>query len=230
MIAITLDIDWAPEAVIKDSLNLFEKYEVKCTLFATHYSPFIDQCNRNLFEVSIHPNFNDLIDGKAHTVSASMILDELIRIYPEAKGVRSHSMTQSSKLLALFKSKGLLYDSNQFIPYNFNMKPYKCWTGIKRIPYNWEDDIHFAYGKKFDFNFGLIYNEDENYIFDFHPVHIYLNTDCQGTYDKAKIYYHDAEGLKKCRNTGEQGVRNYLENLLKFIVDKNIQTKLLSEI
>ena len=146
MIAFSLDVDWAPEEVIKDSLNLFENYGVKCTVFNTHDSNIINESNRDFFEIGIHPNFNPLLDGNNNT-NADSIIKKLLKIYPEAKGIRSHSMTQSSRLLRLFKDNGLIYDCNQFFPYKWDLHPYKCWTGLKRIPYNWEDDIHFAYKK-----------------------------------------------------------------------------------
>ena len=38
----TSDIDWAPEAVIEDTIELFNKYGVKCTFFCTHKSAVID--------------------------------------------------------------------------------------------------------------------------------------------------------------------------------------------
>ena len=50
-IIFTCDIDWASEAVINDSLGLFEENNIKCTLFATHKSKVIDLCNRKLFEI-----------------------------------------------------------------------------------------------------------------------------------------------------------------------------------
>ena len=41
-------------------------------------------------------------------------------------------MTQSSKILNLFKQSGILYDSNQF-SLIIEYKTYKCWTGLTRI-------------------------------------------------------------------------------------------------
>ena len=63
-IIFTCDIDWASEIVIKDTINLFQNNQIKCTLFVTHKSKSIDLCNRNLFEIGIHPNFNEnIING-----------------------------------------------------------------------------------------------------------------------------------------------------------------------
>ena len=102
------------------------------------------------------------------------VIEDLLSIFPESKGIRSHSMTCSSELLYQFKNCGLIYDSNQFFPYNWSIKPYTCFSGIRRIPYNWEDDVHFLYNRKYDYQPTI--NPRNFYVFDFHPIHIYLNT------------------------------------------------------
>ena len=229
MIAFSMDIDWAPELVIQDSLNLFEKYNVKCTLVNTHDSNVIHKSNRDLFEIGIHPNFNSLLDGNSNT-NAENIIKELLNIYPEAKGIRSHSLTQSTRLLSLFKSIGMEYDCNQFFPYNWNIYPYKTFTGLTIIPFNWEDDIHFSYKKSFNVDFNEIFNPEKNYIFNFHPIHIYLNSDSELTYLNAKKYYHNPIELKKRKNTSSPGTKDFLISLLEFVRLHNLETKKMIEI
>ena len=224
-----MDIDWAPEQVIQDALSLFEKYNVKCTLFSTHKSKVIKESNRALFEISIHPNFNLLLDGNSST-DAEGIVKNLLNIYPEAKGIRSHSLTQSTILLSLFKSIGMEYDCNSLFPYNWNIYPYKTFTGLTIIPFNWEDDVHFLYKKSFDIDFNEIFNPSKNYLFNFHPIHIYLNTDSELTYLNTKKYYHDPIELKKRMNTRNHGTRDFLINLLNFVRLHNLETKKMVEI
>jgi hypothetical protein len=229
MIVFTSDIDWAPEEVINDTIKIFENFNVKCTFFGTHKSKILDECDRNLFELGVHPNFNpSLINGVGK--KAVDIIDDIISIFPEAKGVRSHSTTSSSGLLDIFKRKGLLYESNQLLPYNWNIKPYDCWSGLKRIPYNWEDDTHFLYGKKYDYDILKDYDSESLIILDFHPIHVYLNTDCQITYDNAKIHYQSPEKLLDHRNNKNKGVRDFLLSTLKQIEERNITTYKMVEI
>jgi hypothetical protein len=227
LILITLDIDWAPDEVIEDTLALFEKYEVKCTLFATHESDVIKNCNRQLFEVGIHPNFNPIINGTSQD-SPEKVIDKLLEIYPESKGVRSHSMTQSSPLLDLFKSKGLKYDSNHFLPYSECLEPFLLWNGLFRIPYNWEDDVHFMYKNDFS-SFGLDLVENCLNVFDFHPIHVFLNTEAESTYINAKEYYHNPDQLVKFRNTTNTGTRDSLIRLLKKINSDKLSNATLLE-
>jgi len=223
MIVFTSDIDWAPDEVIFDTIKIFEKFNVKCTFFCTHKSKILDECNRDLFELGIHPNFNpSLIDGKK--IKADKIIESLLSIFPESRGVRSHSTTSSSNLLDIFKKKGLLYESNQFMPYNWDIKPYNCWTGLTRIPYNWEDDTHWLYNKSFDFDILKDYKKENLIILDFHPIHIFLNTDSQDTYDRAKPYYQNPEKLLTFKNNKEFGTRDFLIKTLNELKKRKLST------
>lgn len=223
MIAFTCDIDWAPEEVIADTISLFEKYNVKCTFFSTHHSEELSKCNKKLFETAIHPNFNLLLTGSSPKTFDD-ILDEILDIHPEARGVRSHSMMQSSVILKKFADKNLIYDANHFLPYCKNVKPFKLWTGMVRIPYNWEDDVHWTYGYDFDRSRIDLMDEGLN-IFDFHPIHIFINTENKYRYLEAKKFNHDAQKLLEYRNTEIKGTRDLLISLLEHCKDNKILTK-----
>lgn len=221
MIAFTIDIDWAPEEVIEDTLSLFEQYNAKCTLFSTHNSYAVIKSNKKLFEVAIHPNFNPLLTNSEKTVSA--VLSELLDIHPDAKGVRSHSMMQSSIILQEFADKGLIYEANHFLPYHQNIKPFKLWTGMVRIPYNWEDDVHWTYGHTFESS-RMNLEDDGLIVFDFHPIHIFLNTENKYRYNAARNYYQDPEKLVKYRNTEIKGTRDLLISLLRHCKINKVET------
>jgi hypothetical protein len=211
-IIFTSDVDWAPELVILDMVDLFQKYGAKCTFFATHKSDILLSLKKEDFEIGIHPNFNEQINGNSKGITGQQIVDQLLEIYPESKGTRSHSLTQSSPLLEIFKKSGLLYESNQFVPYQ-RVQPFKLWNDLIRIPYNWEDDVHWSYGKKFnsteiDLNESII-------IADFHPIHVFLNTESQERYNQAKKYYQSPSELAKFQNKTGLGVRTLLIDLLE---------------
>lgn len=227
MIAFSSDIDWAPEEVILDTLAIFESYQVKCTLFCTHDSKVLKNSNNDLFELAIHPNFNNCFTGKG--IKAEDIIDEILAIYPASKGVRSHSLTQSSQLEYLFKKKGLIYDSNHFFPYGEDLSPFSLWHGIVKIPYIWEDDTHWLYGHSFeDSKIDLLLSGLK--VFDFHPIHIFLNTDKQETYDNAKKHYHNPEKLLEMRNIENIGARDLLIKLLSYIKENKLNTYKLLDI
>ncbi|MEI8109574.1 MAG: hypothetical protein WCH59_01180 [Chitinophagia bacterium] len=230
MILFTLDIDWASEEVILDTLSLFEAAGVKCTLFATHQSNAIIDCNKNLFEVGIHPNFNGILNGNGNNIN--QVLDELLAIYPEAKGARSHSLTQSGPILNAYKDKGLVYEVNHFMPYHNNLKPFYLWNGLLRIPFNWEDDYHFALNKSFtEYDIDFNENGQEINILNFHPVHIYVNTETYSRYLDLRFDINKYEELDKFKNiSGVPGTRDILFHAFDYIKNNNLQTYTMSQV
>lgn len=228
MICFTIDIDWAPEEVIRDTLSLFEKYNVCCTAFATHKSKVLDECNRQLFEIGLHPNFNPVLQGQGGSVDE--VMGKMKEMYPEAVGARSHSLTQSGYILTRYKHFGIEYEANHFLPYHQNVRPFVLWNGLFRIPFNWEDDYHFALGHSF--NNSLIKLDDAGLnIFNFHPIHIYLNSENNDRFLKIKHDQSNMELLNTLRNKGEvEGTRDILISLLEYVSGNELASKTMKQI
>lgn len=224
----TIDIDWAPEKVIKDTLDLFVEYNVPCTIFATHKSKILDNCDRNLFEIGLHPNFNSILQGNGGNVDDVMC--KLKEMYPEAKGARSHSLTQSGYILEMYRKYGITYEVNHFFPYHQGIKPFILWNGICRIPFNWEDDYHFALD--YSFKESKINLEDtELNIFNFHPIHIYLNSENNDRFTKIKHDLNNIDLLDTVKNKGNVlGTRDIFVNLLEYVSKKNTNSSKLYDI
>lgn len=224
----SIDIDWAPEQVIIDTLNIFEKEKIKCTIFCTHQSEAIQNCNKDLFEISIHPNFNPILFGN-NNQHPSEVVQDLLDIYPKSKGVRSHSLVSSPILSDIFREKGLIYESNNLIPYSSSIRTTKLWNGIVSIPINWEDNIHYMYNYSFD-NLHLDLDNSKLNVFNFHPIHIYLNTDCEETYERAKHVYQEPEKLNSYINNVRSGTKDLLVRILKRIKSTQKDSYFMSEV
>jgi hypothetical protein len=221
MIAFTLDIDWAPDYVIEYVLDLFQQYKIKCTIFATHESSLIKHADKDLFEIGIHPDFNfsSANGNKTH----ESVLNTLKNIYPEAKGLSSHRMTQNSQLIDLFYKEEFIYDRNQFLPYWKNIHPYKFWNGFVRITFNWEDDYHWLCNKKFN-SICLDLNSGLN-ILNFHPVHVFLNTENMERYNSARNFYQDHSMLVGFQNRSDvKGTKDCLISTFEFINSNHIES------
>lgn len=106
---ITLDVDWASDAIIAKVKEQLVKNRVKATWFVTHDSPEI----RNLqeypfFELGIHPNF-DVKSTQGN--NPDEVMRFVKKIVPDAKSVRTHALIQSSALLKLMREKfGIIHD------------------------------------------------------------------------------------------------------------------------
>lgn len=214
---VTFDIDWAHDSVLIDSIEIMERAGVKATFFVTHDTPVLQRLrNNNLFELGIHPNFNFLLQGDFRNgATAEEVVDRLLKIVPEAKSVRSHSLTQSSRIMDLFCEKGLTHECNGFIPEQIDMalKPWVHWNGIIRIPHFWEDDISCVSMENSTIE-SLALRPGLR-VFDFHPIHVFLNTENLSRYEVARNLANNPELLLSQRNLECTGVRDNLLALIR---------------
>ena len=211
---LTIDIDWAHDDVLSDSIDLVESRNIKATWFVTHDTPLLKRlrCNRK-FELGIHPYFNGLLEGNIkNTSNASEIIDRLLDIVPEAKSVRSHSLVQSEKLHDLFAQKGLLRVCNTFIPGSLTTKiyPWNLWNGIIVIPHCWQDNVSLRMSTD---NQIMQFPECSLRVFDFHPIHVFLNTEQLERYERTRPLHYDPAKLIRHRFEG-LGTRTRLLSLL----------------
>jgi len=215
-IFLTFDIDWAHDEVLKDTIDLVEQAKVPATWFVTHETPLLEELRSNpKFELGIHPNFNFLLDGDPYKgLNAEEVVDSFLAIVPEANSVRCHSMTQSTKLLQVFHDKGLTHDCNHFIPEQagFEVKPWYIWNGMIKVPYFWEDDIACIYNENTPVS--QMVAQKGTKVFDFHPIHIFLNTEDLERHEQTRELHGRPNDLSKYCFEGN-GTRTVLKFLLK---------------
>lgn len=216
-IFLTFDIDWAHDDVLADCIDLVERADVCATWFVTHDTPLLARLRSNpKFELGIHPNFNFLFNlQNSAGDSAEDVLERILALVPEATAVRSHHMTQSSALLNLFRSKGLTHDCNHFIPTTAGMvlKPWLLWNDMVRVPYSWEDDIMCIYGQTQALpQIHELVQCSGMMVFDFHPIHVYLNTEDLQRYERTRPLHRSPKELVTHRHVG-YGARSALEDL-----------------
>ena len=226
-IFLTFDIDWAHDDILMDTVTLISKASIAATWFVTHETSMLDNI-RGIpnQELGIHPNFNLLLDGFSDNGrNVENITKNLLNIVPEAKSIRSHSMTQSSRLLDMFKHMGLTHEVNHFIPHHtgIELSPWILWNYLCKVPYFWEDDVQILYesigiaqqnivelattGEKKKKGGGLK-------VFDFHPIHVFLNTESLDRYERTRPLHQNPKELIKHRYEG-YGTRNRLIELLE---------------
>ena len=213
MIAITFDIDWATDVMIADTLDLLNTAGVRATLFATHATSLFDGIEGH--EIGIHPNFLLTKDYRSE-------FDRLMGLYPQAKGVRCHSYYQNTQILDLFVERGLRYDSNLLMFHCQGIHAFQNWNGLVRVPVFWEDDINYLVGGTWDPQMLSISNPNSLYVFAFHPVHVFLNTERIDRYKVAKPHCNDTKKLQEFVNSESSGVgtRVFFKKLLTLIEEK----------
>lgn len=85
--------------------------------------------------------------------------------------------------------------------------------GVK-IPFLFEDDIYLMSSEKKTIDYYLSDVFTAPRVFNFHPIHIFLNSDSIECYENAREYFRDYQKLKYCRNTMTPGIRDYFVNLI----------------
>ena len=218
---VTFDLDWACDSVLADTIDLVEDADVAATWFVTHDTSLLARLRANpKFELGVHPNFNWLLQGDSRNgANAREVLQRLMTLVPEAKSVRSHSMTQSSQLLQLFAEAGLTHDVNHFIPASLGVDfaPWTLWNGMTRVPYFWEDDVYCicqAAGiPEPTAGSAAVHGGRGLKVFDIHPIHVFLNTEHLDRYERTRSLHQNPTELIKHRYEG-YGTRNRLMELL----------------
>lgn len=178
-LAITLDIDWAPDFMIDAVAAMLVEAGVKATWFVTHASPAVDRLRAHggQFELGIHPNF---LPGTTHGASPDEILSHCLDIVPDATSLRTHGLAWSSLLFErVLERPQLSVDVSLFVPMARALHPVAFWwrrTMLLRAPYYWEDSCEMSKPIATWSLASLRGTGDGLKIFNFHPVHVFLNT------------------------------------------------------
>lgn len=209
--SLTCDVDWAPDYILADTIELFEDNDVAVTILATHETPVLRDLGSSKYEIGIHPNLRlPLFDKTVDLYSVVMPLREL---FPEALCVRSHSLVDATAIMDIYAELGLWHDLTQFLPYQTVPRPYRFYNGVIRIPFNWEDDYHFLSSRSFD-DPGVAVDSITTNVFNFHPIHLYLNTECADRYRDARGRLAAGRGIEELRNRGQvSGTRDLFRAL-----------------
>lgn len=234
-IYLTFDTDWADDAVLRDTIEVLEAREVPATIFTTHASPVLAGLTGHpRIEVGLHPNFNPLIEPGGGGAGAATLLADLHALFPAAVSVRSHSLLQSSGLQYLFARRGLVYEANQFVPAWSGMacRPYREISGLIRLPYFWEDDVHvmaMARGLADTWDAGALLDRPGLKMFDFHPIHVFLNTERMERYEQTRADHRDAARLAAHR-CAAAGTRTFLIDVIERGLSRGFQFRRVADV
>ena len=192
---LTLDLDWAPDEAIDAVGALLVERGVPATWLVTHSSPAVERLRDHpeLFELGVHPNF---LPGSTHGATVDQVLDHCVELVPDAVSMRTHALVQSTPILAeVLERTAIRVDLSLFLPQAENVAPVEYrWRGrsLVRIPYVWEDDVELENGT-LDSGVASILAAPGLKVFDFHPVHVFLNSTSMDAYRRVSGTLPDAE-------------------------------------
>jgi polysaccharide deactylase WbmS-like protein len=210
----TCDLDWAPESMIEDTLQIFSEAGVPVTPFITHASRAIAALYNGdrAAEAGVHPNFRT---GSTHGSTCREVIDHVLQLWPPAQCFRSHSFVDSSNIAAEFFARGLRYDSNICLHLQARLVPLSHATGLIRFPVFLEDDVVLAREPDAEIKSLLPALKTSGLkIFNFHPQHVALNTPAAEYYARVKPQVDD--NWHRHTYPG-RGVRSLLLDLLSVV-------------
>ena len=217
--AVTFDVDWAPDFAIQYCLDLLDLHMVNATFFATHYTDLNSEIIRRGHTLGIHPNF---LPNSSHGKYVKEIIDKCLAFSPNAWCMRTHALVQSTPLLyEIFESfPQLKLDVSLFMHRsNFAHKVKWVFEGVEfdRVLYNWEDDAEFS-KQRFSDADELFFGELT--IYDFHPIHVFLNSSNGREYASLKEFLNgkfvgsiNEDMTQDFRNCGD-GTDKFLRRIL----------------
>lgn len=217
-IIVTVDLDWACESTIEETLAFLEDRKIVPTIFSTHNSPIIESVI-NKIEVGLHPYFNS---NSSHGATISEIVKHVMDLPHNLAAFRCHrfAMCNSSKQ-AMFEA-GMLISSNVCTDLEI-ITPFKDRFGFLEVPIFLEDGGYLWRKYPLEITQELrsrIENPGIKVII-IHPMHFALNTpnfsymyDIKQSTSRNQWNNMTGKQLDQLR-WKERGIRNLITDIIK---------------
>ena len=217
-----------PDFILKDTINLVEKNNIKSTLFITHETLLLEKLkNSKYFEIGIHPNINE------GSTQMGVDDDEKIRILCSYSGSsqsnKFHLLGYNFNALNLLKNNGIEFDCSMlYYGTPYLLPTYHADSNLVLAPYFWEDGHSHSMKVKISFNMVDIESPGLK-IFNFHPLDLYFNTfGIEHRYSIKNLSNHVSdlteESTQHLLNEKIYGSRNYFLDLVNHIKTNNYST------
>jgi hypothetical protein len=216
-ICLTLDVDWACEEVLEAAVERLQKAGVAATFFATHASPALSAAESDQIEIGLHPNFNDC--GGDFEAPMALVKEA----YPDAVGARSHSLYFSAQILELYIRHGMRYESNIFLLEHAGLHPVLRFRELVSVPFIWSDDKQLELGRRLRGD-AVPLEVSGLKVFNFHPIHLFLNTRDPAHYESSRPFHRDPDGLRGLVNDEVPGVGTVFDEVLEAIAERGLRT------
>lgn len=144
MLIVTIDLDWAPEPAIEETLDFLLKRGITPTVFATHRSPRVEASLLEI-EVGLHPFFHP---DSSHGKTIEAVVESIMTIPHNVPAFRCHRYANCNESNKQMAQAGMKIASNictnlEIIP------PFIDRLGLIQVP---------------------IYFEDGGYLWNHHPL------------------------------------------------------------
>lgn len=210
---------------------------------------------------NFRPLLRKELQEKGQPETAGELLGRLKDLVPEAVSVRPHCLIDSQDFFPLYAACGLTHESGLMLPFapGQALRPFRYLSGVIRVPCGFEDNVHFlgleegwgrlaagepsspgpaepsaqrqGCGGAGDWSAGPFLEAPGLKVFNFHPIHLYLNTERPARYEAARPYFRNPEVLADLRcQAGDRGTAVLFEDLLAEAAARKMEFGLIREI
>lgn len=225
MIILTYDTDHMTQSMMDTFIENLLPNDLQGTIFCTQpYASLKDLTN---IEIGAHPylsNSENWID------TTKSLINELDKIAGIIRGVRAHSCVYSQVYGIELNSIGIQYTSQSCIPWELSLPIYQHPWGIYELPIRFMDNTNIWAHERTKLNpnqlaYSIIeyaINSQEVFCFDFHPIHLLLNTSKFSEYEVWRKQGNPE--IKWNTSCPSYGVRSFYLDLISSIRRNNVKT------
>lgn len=224
MLAITFDVDWAPDAILDRVIAGLDDFGVPSTIFCTDFTTDASGNSSSLLgrfherhEIALHPNFIGVASYEA-------VWDRLLALYPGVRGWRSHNGLTGFPIVTSAMARGLRYEVLAPVfrdhvtpwPVNRALKSYYAMTTSF-----W--DSHMLHQPDFSWSADalphqeLFARQDKIVVLGFHPNIVYYDMRCAADYDSRKPTYHVVDEAHSFERQPPCGAMKLLREILETV-------------
>lgn len=164
-------------------------------------------------------------------------LDRARAAFPDARGVRTHAAINSHMLSLEFGGRGFDWVSAREEPGRRDIAPYREAWGVWHVPIYYMDNLDFSFGDFWPelpvapFNRELLEVAVAGpgpYVFDFHPVHLLLNSTSAAEYLARRDRFLAGEPIDAIRCHG-YGAAAYYADLIDLMGEAGLESTGISD-
>jgi hypothetical protein len=158
------------------------------------------------------------------------LLDEARSEFPQARGFRAHNCVHSHLLALELSQRGYLYTSAHGGWDGSTASPYREAWGIWHLPIYYMDNLDFSFSRHWPgtdhrpFARELLeaaVNGEGVYVFDFHPIHLMLNSVSAEAYLSRRDAFLAGEEVDRLRCDG-YGARDHYDELVAMMGERRL--------
>lgn len=230
---VTIDLDWASEVVIEETLDWFKTENIPITVFATHKSKVVED-NMDDVEVGLHPYFSS---DSSQGSNPDETIETLKQIPINVPIYRSHRFLDSNQIREEMLSLGITASSN--VCTNLDpVNPFLHRSGMIEIPISLEDGSYLENG--YDLNniqhILKLISVTDIFVIAIHPMHFILNTpfyqwmrDIKDSTTRESWNNLQVDEINKLRNN-EIGISSFVKELITNLKASGYKFEFLSDL